>query len=140
MNPESSTRTARISRRQLLYALSIGGAGTALEWQVPVYAAQAGPAPAAPALAPLNRFPRMVQEFFVARENSLHQQRLERLAALKTQADAPTRLTPRAMSAIVVVAGFVSRSPIARAITMGPSAPMSELRAIMTAMSAIRPR
>ena len=30
----------------------------------------------------------MVQEFFVARENALHQQRLERLAALKTKADA----------------------------------------------------
>ena len=39
-------------------------------------------------MAALNRFPRMVQEFFVARENALHQQRLERLAALKTKADA----------------------------------------------------
>jgi cephalosporin-C deacetylase-like acetyl esterase len=88
MNPQRSTRIARISRRQLLYTLSIGGAGTALDWEVPAYAAQAGSAPATPALAPLNRFPRMVQEFFVARENSLHQQRLERLAALKTKADA----------------------------------------------------
>ena len=88
MHPESSIRTARISRRRLLYALSIGGAGTALDWQLPAYAAQAGSAPAIPALAPLNRFPRMVQEFFVARENRLHEQRLERLAGLKTKADA----------------------------------------------------
>src|SRR6187402_192996 len=87
MNPESS-RTARISRRQMLYALSIGGAGTALDWQVPADAAQAASAAGTPPIATLNRFPRMVQEFFVARENALHLQRLERLAALKTKADA----------------------------------------------------
>ena len=88
MNPESSARTARISRRQMLYALSIGGAGTAFDWHVPAYAAQAASAAGTPPFAALNRFPRMVQEFFVARENALHQQRLERLAALKTKADA----------------------------------------------------
>jgi dienelactone hydrolase len=38
--------------------------------------------------APLNRFPRMVQEFFVDRENAVHQQRLKRLGELKTPADA----------------------------------------------------
>src|SRR5262245_16487509 len=88
MNSKSSARTARLSRRQMLYALSIGGAGTAIDWHVPASAAQAASAAATPALAPLNRFPRMVQEFFVARENAVHQQRLERLAALKTKADA----------------------------------------------------
>lgn len=88
MNPESSARRARISRRQMLYALSIGGAGLACDWHVPAYAAQAASAVGTKPLATLNRFPRMVQEFFVARENSLHQQRLERLAALKTKADA----------------------------------------------------
>jgi cephalosporin-C deacetylase-like acetyl esterase len=88
MNTESSARTARISRRQMLYALSIAGAGAAFDWAVPAYAAQS-PSPAdTPPLAALNRFPRMVQEFFVARENALHQERLERLAALKTKADA----------------------------------------------------
>jgi cephalosporin-C deacetylase-like acetyl esterase len=88
MNPESAVRTARISRRQLLYALSIAGAGTAFKHQVPVYAAQSASAAGAVPLAALNRFPRMVQEFFVARENSLHHQRLGRLAALNTKADA----------------------------------------------------
>jgi dienelactone hydrolase len=38
--------------------------------------------------AALNRFPRMVQEFFVARENEIYEQRLQRLAALTTKADA----------------------------------------------------
>src|SRR5687767_1200986 len=88
MNPQSADRTARISRRQMLYALSVGAAGTAVDWPVPADAAQAAPAAGTPPLATLNRFPRMVQEFFVARENALHQQRLERLAALSTKADA----------------------------------------------------
>src|SRR5262245_19859152 len=88
MIPEGSARITGISRRQMLYALSIGGAGTAIDWNVPIYAAQAAAAAGTPALPLLNRFPHMVQEFFVARENALHQQRLERLAALKTKADA----------------------------------------------------
>jgi cephalosporin-C deacetylase-like acetyl esterase len=79
-----------ISRRELIYALSICGAGAAVDWQALTYASQAGPAVGTASLAALNRFPRMVQEFFVARENALHQQRLERLAALKTTADAET--------------------------------------------------
>jgi cephalosporin-C deacetylase-like acetyl esterase len=72
----------------MLQALSVGGAATAVDWQVPAYATQAAAAAETPPFAALNRFPRMVQEFFVARENALHQQRLERLAALKTKADA----------------------------------------------------
>ncbi|HEY7498894.1 MAG TPA: prolyl oligopeptidase family serine peptidase [Vicinamibacterales bacterium] len=62
--------------------------GTAFDVHVPVYAAQAASEAGTSPLATLNRFPRMVQEFFVARENALHQQRLERLATLTTKADA----------------------------------------------------
>ena len=88
MNPLSSVPPTPITRRDLLYALSVCGAAAATDWQLPAYAAQA-PAPSgAPPLDALNRFPRMVQEFFVARENAVHQQRLQRLAALKTKADA----------------------------------------------------
>lgn len=81
---------ARISRRRMLFTLSLGTAGTAFDWHVPACAAQAASAARTPSFAPLNRFPRMVQEFFVARENALHRQRLERLAALKTKRDAET--------------------------------------------------
>src|SRR5688500_9255037 len=88
MNPERFARSMRISRREMLYALSIGGASAAVDWHVPAYAAQAATAAATPPFTALNRFPRMVQEFYVARENALHQQRLERLAAVKTKADA----------------------------------------------------
>jgi cephalosporin-C deacetylase-like acetyl esterase len=72
----------------MLYALSIGAVGTAFDVHVPVYAAQAASEAGTSLLATLNRFPRMVQEFFVARENALHRQRLERLATLTTKADA----------------------------------------------------
>ena len=73
----------------MLHTLSIGGAGVALAGQFPAYAMQAGrTATDTPALLPLNRFPRMVQEFFVTRENEIHQQRLKRLADLTTRAHA----------------------------------------------------
>jgi hypothetical protein len=75
----------------MLYAMStvsIAGAGAAFGWDVPADASQAAPAAGTPPLTALNRFPRMVQEFYVARENALHQQRLARLAALQTKADA----------------------------------------------------
>ncbi|HXW04554.1 MAG TPA: prolyl oligopeptidase family serine peptidase [Vicinamibacterales bacterium] len=77
-----------LSRRQMLYALSIGSVGAAFDWHGRAYARQTTAAAGTPALAALNRFPRMVQEFFVARENALHQQRVERLALLQTKADA----------------------------------------------------
>lgn len=88
MNKDRSSRIAWITRRQVLSVLAAGGAGAVVDWQVPAFAAQARSLAAGAPLAPLNRFPRMVQEFFVARENALHRQRLERLAALTTKADA----------------------------------------------------
>jgi cephalosporin-C deacetylase-like acetyl esterase len=83
-----SAKVARISRRQMLYALTAAGVGTAWDWHAPIRASQAASAAVTASLEPLNRFPRMLQEFFVARENALHRQRLERLAALQTKADA----------------------------------------------------
>ena len=77
-----------ISRRRMLHTLSLSGAGVALAGYFPSYARQAARTGEAPTFAPLNRFPRMVQEFFVARENEIHLQRLKRLAALTTRADA----------------------------------------------------
>ena len=89
MNADRTSRRPSISRRKMLHTLSIGGAGVALAGQFPAYAMQAGRTAAEiPALLPLNRFPRMVQEFFVSRENEIHQQRLKRLASLATRADA----------------------------------------------------
>jgi hypothetical protein len=72
----------------VLHTLAVGGAGVALAGDFAAYAMQAARTAGTPALARLNRFPRMVQEFFVERENEAHQQRLKRFAALSTRADA----------------------------------------------------
>jgi dienelactone hydrolase len=77
-----------ISRRTLLYTLSTAAAGVTLAERFPLHTLQPAQAPQTPALALLNRFPRMVQEFFVARENEIHQQRLKTLAKLRTKRDA----------------------------------------------------
>ena len=77
-----------VSRRRMLHSLAVGGAGLTLGGRLPAYAMQT-PTPAGTApFTPLNRFPRMVQEFFVARENAIHQQRLKTLAGLSSRADA----------------------------------------------------
>ncbi|HZB25177.1 MAG TPA: acetylxylan esterase [Vicinamibacterales bacterium] len=80
-------RRTGISRRDVLQTLSAGGLG-ALTAQWPAFAVQEQGSAGTPTLAPLNRFPRMVQEFFVARENEIHRARVKRLAALRTKADA----------------------------------------------------
>ena len=79
----------RTSRRRMLQALSIGGIGAALDVRFSAaFTTQTAKTTEIMPFAPLNRFPRMVQEFFVDRENAVHQQRLKRLGELKTRADA----------------------------------------------------
>src|SRR5262245_53645518 len=80
-------RPTGVSRRTMLQTLALGSAGVALPGPLPAHALQA-PTAENPSFSPLNRFPRMVQEFFVARENELHRQRLQTLSELTTKADA----------------------------------------------------
>ena len=70
MNQDSLGGPTSLSRRRMLHTLSLGGVGVALAGQFPAYAMQAARTADAPPFVPLNRFPRMVQEFFVARENA----------------------------------------------------------------------
>ena len=72
----------------MLQDISLGGIGMALAGPLSAYAMQAASAADTRSFVRLNRFPRMVQEFFVERENEVHQQRLKRLAGLATRADA----------------------------------------------------
>ena len=89
MNDDTPAGPSHPSRRRMLQTLSAGGLGLALGGRFPAYALPQTPSAAdTPSLAPLNRFPRMVQEFFVERENQIHQERLKRLAALRSKADA----------------------------------------------------
>src|SRR5687768_18066430 len=88
MNQDTPAEPTRLSRRRMLQDLSISGIGMALAGPLSAYAMQTASAADTRALVRLNRFPRMVQEFFVERENEVHQQRLKRLAGLATKSDA----------------------------------------------------
>jgi dienelactone hydrolase len=88
MMQHNPVRKMRVSRRRMLQALSLGSAGLALPDSFALHAMQTARAPETRTFAPLNRFPRMVQEFFVRRENEIQAQRLKTLAALATRSDA----------------------------------------------------
>ena len=70
------------SRRDAMRFSALSAAG----WALPEAVRAQGAAPAE--LEALNRFPRMVQEYYVARVRALHRRRLERLTALRNKADA----------------------------------------------------
>ncbi len=78
----------QLSRRGLFHSVPFLSAGLTLGAQTPGIAAQTAQAAGKDGLKPLNRFPRMVQEYFVHRVRHLSHRRLERLAALQTRADA----------------------------------------------------
>ncbi len=74
-----------ISRRHWLGAVGLNALGWAL---ADGRADGDATTPSAPPLAALNRFPRMVQEYFVARVRAAERAGLEARAALRTRADA----------------------------------------------------
>lgn len=88
MDHDTRAGSADVSRRRVLQALSAGAAGLAVAGPLPALAMQADRPPAPVPPVRLNRFPRMVQEFFVRRVNDVHQQRLDRLSRLQTRAEA----------------------------------------------------
>jgi dienelactone hydrolase len=112
-------RLTNLSRRGLLQALAAGGAGVTLTDPHPALAQPSPPAAGttAPALARLNRFPRMVQEFFVARENEIHRQRLKRLAALTTKKDAEGYVTSVRAAIREAFGPFPEKTPLNPRVT-----------------------
>lgn len=85
MKPESLNATdhSSISRRDLLQLASLSALGFATTPQL--LAQNAEPAKS---LLPLNRFPRMMQEYVVARVRAIEQAGIKRKFALKTKAEA----------------------------------------------------
>jgi dienelactone hydrolase len=88
MSQDNPLFSGRVSRRQAIHSLALSGAGVAFGGRLAASAMQVPRSGEAPAFAPLNRFPRMVQEFFVDRENEIHRTRLKTLAGLATKGDA----------------------------------------------------
>src|SRR5262249_37775461 len=75
----------RLSRRQWLQTLPLHAFALGLFDQASMGASGQTPAPSVP---PLNRFPRMVQEFFVEQVRVVEQVGLRQREALQTSADA----------------------------------------------------
>ncbi|QDS90123.1 Alpha/beta hydrolase family protein [Rosistilla ulvae] len=73
-------------RRQFLQSSAAGALGAliAQQWWASGAMGQSEPA----AMTPLNRFPRMIQEYYVDRMRKFHDKRVARLDAIETQADA----------------------------------------------------
>ncbi|MBM3878869.1 MAG: hypothetical protein FJ387_04010 [Verrucomicrobia bacterium] len=91
-NSTPTTGRARLTRRQMLrqtgVGFGLGGLALASTAWPNVPRAAAAEAKAAPELAPLNRFPRMVQEYFVGRLRQFEAAHDRAHAALQTRADA----------------------------------------------------
>ena len=76
------------SRREMMRAGSFLGVNLTLGTLPQAQALQQEGSAQNPPLARLNRFPRMVQEYYVDRVNAIHEERLHRLGALGNKAEA----------------------------------------------------
>lgn len=77
-----------LSRRSFLQKGGTGLIGLSLLDNLVIQELAAAPAPSSQKSKPLNRFPRMVQEYFVRRVREQEAKSIQRLDALKTKADA----------------------------------------------------
>ncbi|VTT99700.1 Uncharacterized protein OS=Chthoniobacter flavus Ellin428 GN=CfE428DRAFT_1820 PE=4 SV=1: AXE1 [Gemmataceae bacterium] len=102
-----------LTRRQWLAAT----AASPLALQLPA-PAPAGQAPQAPAtLPPLNRFPRMVQEFYVEQVRAAEKKGAELRAALKTKADATTYVADVREKIAKCFGPFPAKTPLNAKVT-----------------------
>jgi dienelactone hydrolase len=77
----------RVSRRQAIALFGAGSSGLLWpDWLLPKALSAAGPGSTAP--APLNRFPRMVQEYYVQRVRAAQREAERARSEVKTKADA----------------------------------------------------
>lgn len=110
----SSGFSGSFSRRDLVglgaLALAAPGGSGAL-WR------SAAAATAAAETSPLQRFPHMVQEYFVARLREVHARRLERLARIQARADAEEYVREVRDKIRLAFGPFPSRTPLKPRIT-----------------------
>lgn len=88
LNPGPDRQSTDLSRRDALKLSSLGLLGLAWPGLPAVPELVAAEPPTERALAPLNRFPRMVQEYFVERVREVERAADQQRAALKSTADA----------------------------------------------------
>jgi dienelactone hydrolase len=98
-----------LSRRDLLVATAALGCASRLN---------GGQPPAAPAaLAPLNRFPRMVQEFFVQQVRAIDQKRTDRADVLQVQPVAEARIAELRKKIAECFGPFPPKTPLNPRVT-----------------------
>ena len=101
-----------LSRRQLFRAAGAGSVASLLAWD-PISAQEKKGA----ALAPLNRFPRMVQEYFVEQVRAAEQIGNEARAKLKTKADAEAYVRGVREKIATCFGPFPEKTPLNASVT-----------------------
>ncbi len=112
----------RPTRRDLLKMTALTGCGLTALASASAAPAPAAPAPAAappspPPMPPLNRFPRMVQEYFVARVRQSEALRKERFEALKTRADVEAHVASVRERIRACFGSFPEKTPLNARVT-----------------------
>lgn len=108
----------RFDRRRLLGVLSRDALALSLGSMLLLDRLEAAEAAAKPeALAPLNRFPRMVQRYFESRVRQVEQAADERRAALKTKADAERYVADVRQKIMESFGPFPERTPLNAKVT-----------------------
>ena len=102
-----------ISRRELLRASAVGMAGAV--WAERLFAQQSSSA--GQPLAPLNRFPRMMQEFIGAKVAEAEGRSIARLAALKTKEDAEAHVKVTRARIAECFGPFPEKTPLKPRVT-----------------------
>ncbi len=101
------------SRRELLQTSAAGFTGAI--WAERLFAQQGGAS--APGLAPLNRFPRMMQEYIGAKVAEAERQSIARLAALKTKEEAEAHVKQTRARIADCFGPFPERTPLKPRVT-----------------------
>ncbi|MFN0121177.1 MAG: alpha/beta hydrolase family protein [Blastocatellia bacterium] len=106
-----------VSRRDLLRGAIPGALGLAAPGETaPPEQNPANPS-ATPVPPPLNRFPRMVQEYFVARVRDIERQALQRKNALRTKADAAAYVHEARQKARACFGPLPEKTPLRARVT-----------------------
>ncbi len=112
-----TTSDSLISRRDLFRTAGLSALGLASSGEAFAAEAQPPDSPQTPALEPLNRFPRMVHEHFVARVRGIEQAALKRKAALKTRAQAESYVREVRQKIRACFGPFPEKTPLNARIT-----------------------
>src|SRR5688500_1589022 len=103
---------ARYTRRQALTQTVLGAVGLTIRGGGWLSSLGAAEPPAAPTVSPLNRFPRMVHEYFVERVRAVSEDNLARQAKLRTKTEAQAYVRSVREKIRTVFGPFPEKTPL----------------------------